>query len=93
MTPTPTPTPTPGANLYWDIQTAAPLTAGAVWAVMLLLLFIVLFQRKQRILLGETMFIIASMPLSIINAGWWALTVYLFSTIFVLVAGILQWGD
>jgi hypothetical protein len=39
------------------------------------------------------MFIIASMPLSIINAGWWALTVYLFSTIFVLVAGILQWGD
>jgi hypothetical protein len=92
-TPTFTPTPFPGVNLYWDIQTAAPLTAGAVWGVMILLLFITIFQRKQRILLGVYMFVLASLPLSIINAGWWALTVYLFTTVFVLVAGVLQIGE
>ena len=95
MRPTSTPisTPIPGVDLYWDIQAAAPLTAGAVWAVMILLLFVTIFQRKQRILLGTYLFVLVSMPLSIINAGWWALTNYLFVTLFVLVAGVLQWGE
>ncbi|MBI5303771.1 MAG: hypothetical protein HY868_16670 [Chloroflexi bacterium] len=90
---TPTPTPIPGVNFYWDLQTAAPLTAGAVWAVLILLLFVCVFQRKQRILLGTLGIVIVSMPLSIINAGWWALTVYLFVTAFVLLGGILQVGE
>lgn len=91
--PTPTPTPFPGSNLYWDIQQGAPLTAGAVWAVMVLILVVGVFQRKQRILLGTFIFAVVSMPLSIINAGWWALTLYLFVSAFVLLGGLLQIGE
>jgi len=93
MTPTPTPTPIPGVNMYWDIQQGAPLTAGAVWGVLILLLVVGTFQRKQRILQGTFMFVIASLPLAIVNAGWWALTLYLFVTAFVLLGGILQVGE
>lgn len=92
-TPTPTPTPFPGSNLYWDIQQGASLTAGAVWAVMLLILIVGVFQRKQRILLGTFIFAVVSMPLAIINAGWWALTLYLFVSAFVLLGGIMQIGE
>lgn len=92
-TPTPTPTPIPGSNLYWDLQQGAPLTAGAVWGVLILLLIVGVFHRKQRILLGTFTFVIASMPLAIINAGWWALTLYLFVTAYVLLGSILQIGE
>ena len=93
MTPTPTPTPIPGVNWYWDVQTGAPLTAGAVWAVLVLLLIVTIFQRKQRILQGVQVITLVSLPLALVNAGWWALTVYLFVSLFILVGGILRIGD
>lgn len=93
MTPTPTPTPIPGVNWYWDVQTSAPLTAGAVWAVLVLLLIVTIFQRKQRILQGVQVITLVSLPLALVNAGWWALTVYLFVSLFILVGGILRIGD
>lgn len=93
MTPTPTPTPVPGVNLYWDLQMNAPQTLGATWAMALLMIIVAIVRPRQRTLLLVSILAIITLPVSIINAGWWALTNYFFAAAYLLIATVFKLGD
>jgi hypothetical protein len=68
----------------------APLTAGAVWAVLILLLFVLLSKPKQRTLQVISAMLVISLPLSLINAGVWAVTLYIFVVLYQVIASVFR---
>ena len=90
---TPTPTPVPGVNWYYDVQMSAPLTAGAVWAVLLLFAFVMLVRPRQRTLQLFTLAVVVSFPLALINAGWWAFSLYFFTLLYMIISTLLRIAD
>ncbi len=83
--PLPTTSPYPGVDFYHDLQANAVLTAGAVWAVLFLIVFVTLTRPKQRTLLVLSLLILISLPLAILNSAVWAITVYLFVLFFQII--------
>jgi hypothetical protein len=82
--------PLPGVDMWYDIRTNAPLTAGAVWAVLILLLFVLLSKPRQRTLQVISAMFVICLPLSIINAGVWAITLYIFVVLYQVIASVFR---
>jgi hypothetical protein len=68
----------------------APLTAGAVWAVLILLVFVLLTRPKQRMLQVLDCMFLATLPLAIVNAGIWAITLYVFVLLYHIIASMFR---
>ena len=77
-------------EFYHDLQMNAPLMAGAVWAVLILLVFVMLTRPKQRELQVFSCMLVIAFPLAILNAGMWAISLYVFYLIYQIINSIFH---
>ena len=91
--PTVTPFPLPGANWYWDMQMNSALTTGAVWAVLILVIAVVMVRPHQRTILVLLIMSIVTSPLMVINASAWVVTLYTFVSLYMLLARLGMVAD
>lgn len=86
-------TPLPGVDAYHDLQMAAPLIGGAVWAVLILFIIVLVSKPRQRFIQLFTLMVLISFPLAIVNVGWWAITLYIFTAAIRLIDAIFHFID
>ena len=87
MTPTPVPTPSFVVQTVIEqgLQTNYLLVIGSIWAGLLRFVFVSLSGDRQRTQLAFLIIVIASLPVLLINAGWWAITVYFFVLLYRII--------
>ena len=90
MTPTPVPTPSFVVQTVIEqgLATNYLYVIGAVWAVLLLFVVASLSSDRQRTQGAFLIIVAVTFPMILINAGWWAITVYFFVLLYWLVSAI-----
>lgn len=79
-----TPTPMPGVSWYHDVQMNATFTAAAVWAVLILFVFVLLVRPQMRTIQIFEILVIVTFPLMILNVGYWVMTMYFFTAVYMI---------
>lgn len=89
---TPTPLPTPSYVVQTVIEQGLSVNymfvIGAIWAVCFLYVVAFITDDRQRTMLFALILVICSFPVLLINAGWWAMTNYIFFLMYRLIVGL-----
>lgn len=90
--PTPTPIPQVQTLIEAGLQQNYALLVGAVWSVLLLFLFSSLAGDRVKNQQAFLIILLASFPVLLVSVGWWALSIYFFYLLYLVVVALRSVG-